>query len=69
MTYGGIQSRGDLGFDILGDTWLKGIYAVGFRSMAACFDTNTGFQIFDQGNKRFGAVVRVDLTQDPSVPE
>ncbi|KAL8862596.1 MAG: hypothetical protein Q9178_001094 [Gyalolechia marmorata] len=51
MTYGGIQSRGDLPFDILGDTWLKGIYA-----------------IFDQGNKRFGAVVRVDLTQDPSVP-
>ncbi|KAL8775018.1 MAG: hypothetical protein Q9209_000497 [Squamulea sp. 1 TL-2023] len=52
MTYGGIQSRGDLPFDILGDTWLKGIYA-----------------IFDQGNKRFGAVFRVDPTQDPSVPE
>ncbi|KAL8687118.1 MAG: hypothetical protein Q9224_005248 [Gallowayella concinna] len=52
MTYGGIQSRGDLPFDILGDTWLKGIYA-----------------IFDQGNKRFGAVVRADATQDPSVPE
>ncbi|KAL8713917.1 MAG: hypothetical protein Q9220_002063 [cf. Caloplaca sp. 1 TL-2023] len=52
MTYGGIQSRGDLTFDILGDTWLKGIYA-----------------IFDQGNKRFGAVVRADPTQDPSVPE
>ncbi len=30
MTYGGVQSRGDLPFDILGDTWLKGIYAVGF---------------------------------------
>lgn len=28
FTYGGIQSRGDLPFDILGDTWLKGIYAV-----------------------------------------
>lgn len=26
--YGGIQSRGSLGFDILGDTFLKGIYAV-----------------------------------------
>ncbi|KAL8940334.1 MAG: hypothetical protein Q9211_002328 [Gyalolechia sp. 1 TL-2023] len=51
MTYGGIQSRGDLSFDILGDTWLKAIYA-----------------IFDQGNKRFGAVVRTDPTQDPSVP-
>lgn len=28
MVYGGIQSRGDLTFDILGDTFLKGIYAV-----------------------------------------
>lgn len=26
--FGGIQSRGKLGFDILGDTFLKGIYAV-----------------------------------------
>ncbi|KAL2009891.1 hypothetical protein VTN00DRAFT_5698 [Thermoascus crustaceus] len=26
--YGGIQSRGNLGFDILGDTFLKGIYAI-----------------------------------------
>jgi hypothetical protein len=30
MVYGGIQSRGSLDFDILGDTFLKGIYAVGF---------------------------------------
>lgn len=28
FVYGGIQSRGDLTFDILGDTFLKGIYAV-----------------------------------------
>ena len=28
MVYGGIQSRGDLGFDILGDTWLKGSYVI-----------------------------------------
>lgn len=28
MTYGGIQSRGTLPFDILGDTFLKSIYAV-----------------------------------------
>ena len=28
MVYGGIQSRGDLTFDILGDTFLKGVYAV-----------------------------------------
>lgn len=39
--YGGIQSRGDLGFDILGDVFLRSVYA-----------------IFDQGNKRFGAVQR-----------
>lgn len=46
MTYGGIQSRGDMDFDILGDTFLKGIYA-----------------IFDQGNSRFGAVQRADLSK------
>ena len=28
MTYGGIQSRGDLPFSIFGDTWLKSIYAI-----------------------------------------
>lgn len=28
FTYGGIQSRGDLSFDILGGTFLKGVYAV-----------------------------------------
>ena len=28
MVYGGIQSRGTMEFDILGDTFLKGIYAV-----------------------------------------
>ncbi|RFU30962.1 hypothetical protein B7463_g5370, partial [Scytalidium lignicola] len=28
MTYGGIQSRGSMTFDILGDTFLKGIYAI-----------------------------------------
>ena len=28
MSYGGIQSRGDLTFDILGDTFLKSIYAI-----------------------------------------
>ena len=49
MVYGGVQSRGDLGFDILGDTFLKGIYAV-----------------FDQGRKRFGAVVRKEKFQNTS---
>ena len=28
MVYGGIQSRGTMTFDILGDTFLKGIYAI-----------------------------------------
>ena len=28
FTYGGIQSRGDLPFDILGDTFLKNVYAI-----------------------------------------
>lgn len=32
MSYGGIQSRGNLSFDILGDTFLKGIYAVSVRA-------------------------------------
>ena len=33
FVYGGIQSGGDLGFDILGDTFLKGIYAVSSSSI------------------------------------
>ncbi|KAK4162579.1 aspartic peptidase domain-containing protein [Cladorrhinum sp. PSN259] len=45
--YGGVQSRGQNPFDILGDTFLKSIYA-----------------IFDQGNSRFGAVPKVEQTQD-----
>ena len=32
MTYGGIQSRGSLSFDVLGDTFLKGVYAVSISS-------------------------------------
>ena len=32
FVYGGIQSRGDLSFDILGDTWLKGSYVVSVLS-------------------------------------
>ena len=28
FTYGGIQSRGDLSFDVLGDTFLKSVYSV-----------------------------------------
>ena len=51
MVYGGIQSRGDMQQDILGDVFLKGIYAV-----------------FDQGNKRFGAVQRTEQTQNLAPP-
>jgi hypothetical protein len=36
MTYGGIQSRGSMTFDILGDTFLKGIYAVSFFLRSPC---------------------------------
>lgn len=28
MSFGGIQSRGDLHFDIFGDTFLKNVYAI-----------------------------------------
>lgn len=51
MVYGGIQSRGSLTFDILGDTFLKGIYA-----------------IFDQGNRRFGAVQMIEATRNLAPP-
>lgn len=51
MIYGGIQSRGDMEFDILGDTFLKAIYA-----------------IFDQGEKKFGAVQRTDPNPNLATP-
>ncbi|KAH7146857.1 aspartic peptidase domain-containing protein [Dactylonectria estremocensis] len=49
--YGGVQSRGNMSFDILGDAFLKSVYA-----------------IWDQGNKRFGLVPKIEATQnlDPS---
>lgn len=37
MVYGGIQSRGSMGFDILGDTFLKGIYAVSYTHSSFFF--------------------------------
>ncbi|KAK4241008.1 aspartic peptidase domain-containing protein [Achaetomium macrosporum] len=45
--YGGVQSRGENPFDILGDTFLKSIYA-----------------IWDQGHSRFGAVPKIEKTQN-----
>ncbi|KAI1327323.1 aspartic peptidase domain-containing protein [Xylariaceae sp. FL0255] len=50
--YGGIQSRGTLPFNIMGDTFLKSIYA-----------------IWDVGNKRFGAVPKLEQTQDLTPPQ
>jgi len=40
MVYGGIQSRGSMTFDILGDTFLKGIYAVSFVNISFWIFTN-----------------------------
>jgi len=51
MVYGGIQSRGTMTFDILGDVFLKSVYA-----------------IFDQANTRFGAVPRIEPTQNLAPP-
>ncbi|KAK3392090.1 aspartic peptidase domain-containing protein [Sordaria brevicollis] len=49
--YGGVQSRGTMPFDILGDTFLKSIYA-----------------IWDQGNNRFGAVPKIEKSQNTEFP-
>lgn len=40
MVYGGIQSRGSMTFDILGDTFLKGIYAVSAPLSCVAYLTN-----------------------------
>lgn len=45
--YGSVQSRGENPFDILGDAFLKSIYA-----------------IWDQGKSRFGAVPKIEETQN-----
>ena len=81
--YGGIQSRGDMTFDILGDTFLKSIYAVStyllqeisFYRLSVyiiciCILANTTRkkQIFDLGNTRFGAVQRTEPTQNLAPP-
>lgn len=52
MVYGGIQSRGTMTFDILGDTFLKGIYAV---SILTCM-LSTLF-----ANKAFRSSTKVTL--------
>jgi len=40
MVYGGIQSRGTMNFDILGDTFLKGIYAASSFNSPTLICTN-----------------------------
>ena len=42
FVYGGIQSRGSMSFDILGDTFLKGIYAVSFLLLFGLLPCNIG---------------------------
>ena len=69
MTYGGIQSRGSMTFDILGDVFLKSIYAVSRVPLLPLSDMRlTTLQIFDQGNTRFGAVSRSEPTQNTTIP-
>lgn len=69
-TYGGIQSRGTNSFDILGDTFLKGVYAVCFI-LSHCVICRLTYadctqKVFDVGNVRFGAVARPDTTSSSS---
>ena len=72
MTYGGVQSRGSMTFDILGDVFLKSIYAVSRTLSLSCVLVTylklTTRQIFDQGNTRFGAVSRSEPTQNTTIP-
>ncbi|KAJ9414802.1 aspartic peptidase domain-containing protein [Fusarium oxysporum] len=51
--YGGIQSRGNLPFDIFGEAFLKSVYAYANER-----------HIWDQGNKRFGVVLKIEETQN-----
>jgi len=64
--FGGIQSRGDMTFDILGDVSVD--HFRGNLRMLTSLQTflKSVYAIFDQGNQRFGAVQRTDLT-DPAL--
>lgn len=68
MVYGGIQSRGTMTFDVLGDTFLKSIYAVSSPLAFLIHHLLTSMQIFDLGNMRFGAVQRTNQNQNLAVP-
>lgn len=74
-TYGAIQSRGDLSFDVMGDTMMKAVYTVsripllvlcGIKSQESdAFFFFLTTQVFDQGKSRIGVVARPDSTQLP----
>lgn len=60
--FGGIQCRGDLPFDILGGTFLKGCYCV-FDVVCSARLQILGLYVADipaQGRKRLGLVQRID---------
>jgi len=66
--YGAIQSRGSLDFDILGDAFLKSIYAVSWRINRAFCKSILMRQIWDEGNLRFGAVPKIEKVQNLTPP-
>ena len=68
MVYGGIQSRGQMTFDILGDTFLKSVYAVSLPQICNFAVANLILQIFDVGQQRFGAVQRTESEQNLAPP-
>ena len=67
--YGGVQSRGTMEFDILGDVLLKSIYAVScLEHYGGELLTDCRLQIWDQGNTRFGCVPKIEPTQNLTPP-
>lgn len=63
FVYGGIQSRGDLNFDILGDTWLKGIYAVSLDNclIGALITMNRSLIKVTRDLERFSELKRIKI--------
>ena len=74
--YGAVQSRGECPFDVLGDAFLRSVYAVSLPSdpfflLLRWIQTRANWvcvclciQIWDKGNMRFGAVPKVAKTQN-----
>lgn len=59
--YGGVQSRGDMTFDILGDTFLKSVYAVSTLSLATWHNA----LLLMLSNIRFGTRAITDSVVSP----